>query len=246
MPPSLRERIYAFQGRALPGWLESQARYGAIDFHHTQAFSDELNYFPSIHFNVHGREPQGIVQEKDLSRLRNKVEDALRALIDPWSKKPVIQAVHRREQLFSGPHIYRAPDLLLDICLDGGYSYNLMPSSSAPVGTGAWRKLDTREYLDRKGRSLSGSHRPYGLFVAAGPRVPALGEIKASILDASAITIARTGEKLPAHLEGQLQSFVTTTSSSYKKAQPPQNTSSHTKHDEARVENRLRALGYID
>ena len=44
--PRWRDRIFRAGGAVLPSWLESSARFGAIDMARTLAFSDELNYFP--------------------------------------------------------------------------------------------------------------------------------------------------------------------------------------------------------
>ena len=113
----------------LPGLVESRARFGAIDFSRTVAFSDELNYFPSIHLNLKGREPTGIVGTNDVEQAIRTIDEAMQALRDPWTGFPVVQAVHRREQLYDGPWVSRAPDLVLELHLDGGYSYNLQPSA---------------------------------------------------------------------------------------------------------------------
>ncbi|MET0390970.1 MAG: alkaline phosphatase family protein, partial [Polyangiales bacterium] len=190
LPPRVRERAFRSFGALLPGLLESRARFGAIDMPHTRVFSDELNYFPALHYNLKGREPQGIVEPRDVPALQREVEAALYALRDPQTGQRVVRRVLAREELFHGPELSRAPDLLLDLELSGGYSYNLMPSSSAPASCGVFRKLTREEYLGRKGRSLAGSHRDHGLFIAAGPSVRAAGEIEAAMADVSATLLA--------------------------------------------------------
>ncbi len=250
LPPRLRERLFRARGALLPGLVESRARFGPIDMAHTAAFSDELNYFPAVHLNVRGREPLGTVAPADVPRVRREVTAALCALRDPWSGAPVVAAVHPREALFEGPHLSRAPDLLLELCLDAGYSYNVMPSGGAPPGTGPFRRLAPEEHLGRKGRSLPGSHRPRGLFIAAGPRVAAVGEVDARIADATATLLSRMDVAVPPEAAGRvLWEVLAEPSSAATEARPlpdADRTRVDTRHDEARVEARLRALGYVE
>lgn len=228
--PRLRQRLFSASDALLPNALESRARFGAIDMTRTIAFSDELNYFPAIHFNVAGREPQGILDSCDMDRATRDVEGALLALVDPWTGAKVVRAVTPREGLFRGPHVTRAPDLLLELHLDGGYSYNLLPTGGAPPGTGPWRKLDPSEYLGKKGRSLPGSHRPKGVWIARGPRVQAAGQIEAHIMDASATLLSRMDVALPG-LGG--------TALAHRDVAP-------SAKEKSIIVGRLRNLGYID
>jgi hypothetical protein len=252
----VRQAVFRAAGSALPGLLESRARFGAIDMTRTRAFSDELNYFPSIHFNVRGREPHGTVHPSDVGVLRREVELALSRLRDPWTGAPIVRRVWAREELYDGPFVERAPDLLLDLHLDrhldqpargGAYSYNLQPSASAPPGTGVFRKLAPAEYLGRKGRTLPGSHRSHGLFVAAGPAVTATGEIDAKIADVTATLLARMNVAVPPEASGRILWEVLDDGDGAPAVLPSAApTRARGAGDEAAVEARLRALGYVD
>lgn len=247
LPPRARERLFRGASALLPGWLESQARFGSIDFAGTRAFSDELNYFPAVHFNVRGREPRGTVEPQALPALRDELQRTLFALRDPWSGQPVVSRVHPREELFSGPFVARAPDLLLELNLDAGYSYNLMPSSAAP-GDSAFRRLAPDEYLGRKGRSLQGSHRERGLFVAAGPAVRHAGEVQLGMTDASALVLARLGIEAPRPAPAALLETLLHGSPTGRApfAPSPRRRAARAALDDGRVESRLRSLGYIE
>lgn len=249
LPPALRERLFRAGNAVLPSLLESRARFGAIDFAATVAFSDELNYFPAVWLNVRGREPSGTIDPRDVPEARRRVTDALLSLRDPWTRAPVVAAVHGREDLFEGPFASRAPDLLIELALDRGYSYNLMPSGGAPAGTGPWRRLAREEHLGRKGRSLPGSHRPRGLFVAAGPRIAAAGEIDARIADATATLLARADVAVPVEAAGRvLWEIVRDERDAVARALPraERERRGDEARDEAVVVARLRALGYVD
>jgi predicted AlkP superfamily phosphohydrolase/phosphomutase len=241
LTPRLREQLFRAAGGVLPNLLESRVRFGNIDMARTVAFSEELNYFPSVHLNVRGREPLGIVEPQALPRVRTQVADALLALRDPFSNRPIVAQVHEREALFRGPHVERAPDLLLELRLDRGYSYNLMPSAGAK-GSEVVRRLAPSEYLGKKGRSLPGSHRPKGLFIAAGPRVRARGQHEVTISDAAALVLARLGMER----QGGPETPSSWISSEPRAPLPTVEPVAHARGDVGALERRLRALGYID
>lgn len=242
LPPRLRDRAFRAFNALLPSWLESRVRFSAIDMRRTVAFSDELNYFPAIHLNIKGREPHGIVEPRDSARVKDEVRKALLSLRDPDSKRPVVLAVHEREALFRGGYVERAPDLLLTLRLDRGYSYNLMPSQ----GPGAvFARLKPEDYLGKKGRSLPGSHRSEGLFIAAGPRVRARGQVELTIADAAAFALARMGVTPPIGAPGKV-SNEWLESSGVRGALPELDRTTRLRGDEGALERRLRALGYID
>lgn len=246
LPPWLRERIFRFGGALLPSWLESRARFGAVDFDRTVAFSEELNYFPSVSLNLRGREPRGTVAESERESVLLRVEKALLSLRDPWTGTPVVTAVHRREDLFEGPFVERAPDLVLELALDAGYSYNLLPSGSED-GDALFRRLAPAEYLGRKGRSLPGSHRPRGLFVAAGPRIARVGEIDCHIADASATLLARMDVAVPPEAKGRVLFEILSETGGEALALPEAEArGARVVGDESAVERRLRALGYVE
>lgn len=244
LSPALRDRLFRMAGATLPSFLESRARFGAIDMTRTQAFSDELNYFPAIHLNLRGREPRGIVAPSDVERTKQRVTDALLALRDPVHGRPVVKRVHAREDLFVGPFVARAPDLLLELHLDRGYSYNLMPSSEVAAGT-IFRTLAPSEYLGKKGRSLPGSHRPRGLFVASGPKVSARGQIDLTIADASACVLSRLDVASPPTARGRVPSgFLLENRPLHAAIDSAPRVASRPRA--GKLEARLRALGYID
>jgi predicted AlkP superfamily phosphohydrolase/phosphomutase len=240
LPPPVRERAFRLGNAALPGLLESRVRFGRIDMTRTVAFSDELNYFPAVWLNVRGREPSGLVDPSHVAEARQRVTEALLSLRDPFTDRPIVHAVHPREALFSGPFLERAPDLLLELRLSRGYSYNLVPT---PVDDErVVRRLGPDEYLGKKGRSLPGAHRPQGLFIAAGRTVLGRGQIESSIRDAASLTLSRIGVT-PPH-EAPCAGAVLAPDELRELAPAPAPSPVATRR--SRLHERLRALGYID
>lgn len=246
LPPRMRERLFRFHDAWLPSLLESRVRFGAIDMSKSIAFSDELNYFPGVYLNLQGREPEGIVSSERREEAILRVRAALLQARDPWNGQRVVSAVHRREALFEGPWLSRAPDLLVDLELDDGYSYNLMPSASAAADCGSWRKLDATEHIGKKGRSLPGSHRPEGFFAMSGPRVRAAGRIESHIADATASLLARLELGVPTSFSGRVlwEALVTQSEDTSTLPEMPLEPT-RSRRDSSRVEKRLRALGYL-
>ena len=256
-PPRLRERLFRLGNAWLPSRLESHVRFGAIDMRNTVAFSDELNYFPGIYLNMAGREPDGIVRPDQRRETMLRVRAALLDTRDPWSGEPVFREVVPREALFEGPYLDRAPDLLLDLHLDDGYSYNLMPSSPPPRQSRStrpqrtrspFRKLADHEKLGKKGRSLPGSHRSHGFMALAGPSVQPVGQLDAHIADLTATLLSRLSLSVPPSFKGRVL-WETLSDDRGASAQPlPEASSVASRHtqNEGLVESRLRALGYIE
>lgn len=246
LSPRVRERLFGLWGRRLPGWLESRARFGAVDMERTRVFSEELNYFPSLSFNLRGREPRGTVDPRDRGALTEEVREVLLALRDPENGQRVVEAVLPREELYRGPYVGRAPDLVLRLALREGYSYNLAPSAAAPTGGGAFRRLTEAEYLGRKGRSMPGAHRPRGFFLAHGPGVATRGEVEAGIADASATLLARVGFAAPPEARGRVLWELMKHRHPLRALPEAPAPGRRRRRGEARVAARLRALGYIE
>src|SRR5690606_32413653 len=112
----------------LAGSVESRVRFGGIDWKRTRAFSEELNYNPSIWLNLVGRDAAGIVAASDRDRVRSELSAALLQWRDPFSGEAVVRRVWQREELYTVECVEDSPDLILDLATPGGYSYMCLPS----------------------------------------------------------------------------------------------------------------------
>ena len=243
LPASARDRAFRALGRALPGWLESRARFGAIDLPRTRVFSDELNYFPALHLNLSGREPHGTVRESERAEIERALERWRRALRDPTTGEPIVEQVIPREALYEGPFVDRAPDYVLQLRTANGYAYNVMPAAGPGPSI---ERLPPAEHLGRKGRSLPGAHRPRGLLAMHGPSVAAGVELDAAMVDVTATVLHRMGVRPDHEMPGRvlregLRAEVATTASLAPGAAVPRGEGSL-----ELTEARLRALGYVE
>ncbi|MDP8235114.1 MAG: alkaline phosphatase family protein [Candidatus Erginobacter occultus] len=90
---------------------------GDVDWSRTRAYAIGLN---ALYVNLRGREGNGIVNpgpERD--RLVKELVEKLEAVRDPETGQSVVKRVHPREDVYSGPYVERAPDLMVGY--DWGY-----------------------------------------------------------------------------------------------------------------------------
>ena len=140
----------------------------------------------------------------DYERVRDDVCAALTGLRDPEHGRPIVRRAWRREELYEGPWTLYAPDIILDLWLDAGYSYNCLPSATAP-GAEAVRLLSPSAALGGKLSSMNGSHRAEGVFLIEGPVSTAPGAVaRAHIADMGATILAACGVPIPQNVDGEV------------------------------------------
>ena len=243
---------FAWQGpllRRLPnasGALESQVRFGGIDWPATRAYSEELDYHPSVWINLAGREPGGMVSPADYRAVREEVVAAL----ESWCHddgSPVVARVWRREEILHGPATDRAPDLLLELALRQGYS----PSCLRSQGPGpSLRRLVGPEHGAGKGSGMNGAHRRDGMLVLAGNGVRPIGDLGAcDIVDVVPTLLAAAGLPIPDGLDGVACARALDRVPCIEPDHVPPPGGGHLYYDaqaEAEIATRLSALGYLE
>ena len=216
-----------FQG--LASRAESRSRFAGIDFGKTTAWSEELNYFPSVRVNLRGREPKGQVAPDDY----DAVCDELCARLEAWD---VIAKAWRRDELYEGPCVDRAPDIILELALENGYSHSCLRSRGGEV----FRRVGEDEFIGGKEKGMNGNHRPDGIFMLSerfdgggmslldiAPTVYEVLGISAPTMDGRGV-LGGTVEAMPATHEHATEHAV------------------YTPEQEAAIEARLRDLGYFE
>ncbi|MEO1270600.1 MAG: hypothetical protein AAFX99_21125, partial [Myxococcota bacterium] len=227
------------------GRAEARRRFAGIDWTQTQAFSEELNYHPSIRLNRVGREPLGTVHTEDVEATLDALTEALKKLRAPWTGAPVIRRTWRRDELYKGPATDEAPELVLELALDDGYTYNLL-SSGGPGPL--WRRLTPQERLGAKGAGMNGTHRRDGFWLIQGPRVVPRRK-RADVIDMAPTSLTALGLLPPAWMEGRAHlppddRAIVVASPSGGDASG-RRTGPYTPAQQAVVEERLRQLGYL-
>ncbi len=230
LPPAAAQALFR-RLRAGAARIESAARFGGFDWRRTAAVSEEANTLPGIWINLRGREATGIVAPADYERLRDELIDALGSWRTPEGE-PVVARARRREEVYEGPFVGRAPDLVLDLGTPGGYSLSLVPTPWEAGGP-ALRTLSGPELAGGRGRGMNGTHRPEGIWIAAG--LPPSGlppDAAASIVDAAPTLLDALGVPPDAGASsGDGLSLLRRELSA---------------REEALIADRLRALGYLE
>jgi len=174
VPAQLQERFF----RAQVEWAErteSRVRFGKIDFARTRAFSEELNYAPSVRLNLFGREPEGVVKQGELEEILSELAGRLESQ-ETQDGIGIVKKAWRREELYAGPFVERMPELIIEQSYPLGYSVNFLKSAS---DSPAIRNLDMSELAGAKGAGMNGTHRQTGVFIVSGPAKSKLSRRKA-------------------------------------------------------------------
>lgn len=206
---------------------ESRDRFSGIDWSKTTAWSEELNYFPSIRVNLAGRDRFGVVPESEY--------DAFCAtLCEDLEKWDVVKRARPRSAVFDGPYADAAPDIIVDLALEDGYSHSCLRAR----GGEAFRRLEAHEYLGGKERGMNGNHRDVGVLMLSKPVAARF----ASLQDVAPTVLAALGVPGP-RMDGtslfgpMMEAAVDSVSAAPRVYSPEEN---------AEIEERLRELGYFE
>ena len=179
-----------------PG-LEGAPFAEMVDWSRTRAYA--FGFFGNINLNLRGREPQGCVEQgRDAQDTLRSITQALHELRDPDDGAPIVDAVHRSDELYSGPHVASAPDLLV-VMRDYAYmtrdGYEGVPGRlvAPPMSHSGKRLVHT------------GNHRMDGVFMLAGPGVRAGEQVNgATLLDIAPTLLYTLGMPVPGVMDGRV------------------------------------------
>ncbi|HEX5467605.1 MAG TPA: alkaline phosphatase family protein [Gaiellaceae bacterium] len=159
-----------------------------IDWERTTAWG-EGGYYCRLFLNVAGREPQGQVAPEDYERVRAEIAGKLEALGDP-DGNPIGTVAHRPEDLYDDPRGV-VPDLLV-------YFGELSWRSIGLVGGGSVHVFENDTGSD------DANHAHDGLYVLAGPGIPAGRGPEQEIRDIAPTLLHLLGEPVPGEMEGSV------------------------------------------
>jgi predicted AlkP superfamily phosphohydrolase/phosphomutase len=220
--------------------LERKVEYAfldEIDWARTRAFFAQDK---GVWVNIAGREREGIVQESESDNVIEEARRALLQLTSPEDGEPVFERVMRRDEAFHGAWSNRLPELVM-IPRRDEYVYNERPSYA-----------DVIVPAD----STTGTHSRDGIFIAWGRGVErnASFTTQPNLRDVGPTALASLGCPLTKDMDGRalIEVFVdaseaTRKGSSYKQAADDNAAGKvYNAAEEARLRERLRALGYIE
>jgi predicted AlkP superfamily phosphohydrolase/phosphomutase len=250
LSPGVKRMLASLTPR-LRVWFENldEAR---VDWSRTSAFTNEVSRcFPTVWIN----HEDGAVGEADYVQAVEAAERALSGLIDPATGRPAISRVYRTRDLYHGPFVDRAPDLipswwedgfLLEQSIPGGPADRLVEHSRGPL---------------KNGVEFAGSHKLDGVFImAGGPARCGHAFNGAEIIDVAPTVLYLMGLPIPGDMDGRPlleaidPAFAAAHSPRFDRDEappPPEGPSlgeeaAYTADEAEMVAKRLQSLGYID
>jgi predicted AlkP superfamily phosphohydrolase/phosphomutase len=190
-----------------------------------------------------------MVSREDYGPLREHVRNVLLNVTDPATGCPVVREVHRREDLFDGPFVEKAADLVVE------WEEDLLGSSWQYHGETEPVTIEVTETRAFGGR-VRGTHRSQGILIACGPSIkPGARVLGATLYDIAPTVLYLQGHPVPEDMDGKVLTRIFT--EEHVRQNPVQQVTpaDHSEQgtvtsldaDEARqIEERLRDLGYIE
>ncbi|MBN1880131.1 alkaline phosphatase family protein [bacterium] len=188
LPARLGQWLFRYGPRNIVESMESRNRLSGADLNHCLAFSDELNYFPSIWLHD-SRFPLGrSFSAPERESLLQAIQASLNNYRHPDTGNCILSAVHRREDIYHGSAVECLPDLVLELNLEDNYSYSIWNPgcSGSPIEI-----LPASGRIGYKGGSMNGSHRPHGVVISNRSRRTTSPE--PSIVDIGVTVLALLG-----------------------------------------------------
>lgn len=167
--------------------------------------------------------------------------EKLSDLADPQTGAPIVRRAYRREELYQGPYVEQAPDIVLD--LHNGYNIT--------------NAFFTDDYVTPRDH-VRGCHHQEGILVACGDEIES-GRVlhgDASLLDVMPTILHYLRCPVPDDCDGRVLREIFEPDSVYlrqyvmhepvESKEPVQDGSAdYTDDEQAEIERRLRALGYL-
>ena len=254
------EEIYFFAGRMISHQMRERLglplpkikaalRYSRsranIDWTKTKAyFGGNLN---AIHINVQGQDPAGIVKPgKEYEQVREEIIRGLKSLVDPEDGQAVFERICKREEIYHGPALEEAPDILLVPRNFSDYTMakKMLNDDSKPVIA-----------YHPSPRGITGSHRLNGIFLAQGQGIKKGGQVNgARIIDLFPTIYHILGLAVPGDVDGKIltKAFIPAWLSENPVRFSESDTSVgeiaedvYSEEDEEEIRERLTGLGYI-
>jgi predicted AlkP superfamily phosphohydrolase/phosphomutase len=211
-----------------------------VDWSRSKAYSFG-RHLGSIYLNVKGREPEGIVEPgQEYENVRQEIMSLAERFAHPRTGERLIGEIVKKEDVYNGPYLDRAPDLILRPRDERNIFFGLADFGSNTTVDTVYR--------------YSGMHRDYGLLMMSGKGVKRGSAIEgAGIQDLAPTILYAMGSPIPADMDGKVLDEVFTEEF---KAQTPLMKGGeastrkleefgYSEDAEEEIKERLRGLGYL-
>jgi predicted AlkP superfamily phosphohydrolase/phosphomutase len=192
----VQQGYMALQGQA-PGEKKLDDLFGGgefwenVDWSRTKAYAMGLG---QIYFNLRGREAKGIVGAgAEYRKLAEDLSAALMPMKDPEDGSPIVRAVYKRDDVYSGEFLHNAADL--QVGMEEGYRVSWQTTlGGSPQGI---------VYPNMK--KWSGDHGGYDYKTTAGVLIATrpISQSEARIIDIAPTVLKYFGLTVPKEIDGK-------------------------------------------
>jgi len=200
-----------------------------------------------------GRFPEGIVEgEREYQNLRDEIAKSLGDLADPETGERIVERVYRREELYHGDCLNKAPDLLVTW---KNFEYNTRRGYGREGDGFLGSSLEFSDVSSYSSLQKSGTHHLKGIFIARGRSFKNMSFQGAKIMDLAPTILYLLGESVPQDMDGRVveeimeDDFLSShpirlgSPGDLEKGIRP---SSYSEQEEKYIKDKLQGLGYID
>jgi predicted AlkP superfamily phosphohydrolase/phosphomutase len=162
-----------------------------VDWSKTRAYAMGIG---QIYFNLRGRESQGIVSPgAEASALADELAEKLLTMTDPEDGAPIVRAVYKRDDIYSGPYLHNASEL--QVGMHEGYrvSWQTTLGGSPP---GIVYKNDRKWSADHGGYDYAITS---GVFLSSRP----INTKEPRIIDLAPTVLKFFGITIPTDIDGK-------------------------------------------
>jgi predicted AlkP superfamily phosphohydrolase/phosphomutase len=192
----VQQGYMALQGQ-VPGEKKLDDLFGGgefwenVDWSRTKAYAMGLG---QIYFNLRGREAKGIVGAgAEYKQLADELSAALLTMKDPEDGSPIVRAVYKRDDVYTGEFLHNAADL--QVGMEDGYRVSWQTTlGGSPQGI---------VYPNMK--KWSGDHGGYDYKMTAGVLISTkpISQSEARIIDIAPTVLKYFGLTVPKEIDGK-------------------------------------------
>jgi predicted AlkP superfamily phosphohydrolase/phosphomutase len=213
-----------------------------VDWKRTKAYANLVWTDGVIRINLQQREPDGIVDESEYEKLKKDLIIKLKEITDPDNGQKVIESAFTREEVYAGPFVHKAPDILL-------LTRNMEYAFTATV--------QGEELFETPADPIPATHRMDGIFMISGPNIEKGKQLQTkSILDIAPTILYLMGNPVPEDMDGKV--ITDAIQNGYQDEHPivygkaedtlgfSQETVEFSEEEKREIEVGLRGLGYME
>ena len=221
-----------------------------VDWAQTLAYS--AGNLGNINLNIKGRDPMGVVDPSEVDTVIDDITEALLELRDPDTGEPMVVEVLRRDEVYTGSLLDRAPDLLIR------WTDDKYLATKDYEGKPDGPLFGTKQKFGRHGAAYAldqtGTHIMEGMCILYGNAIlPGARLVKAQLIDVAPTILHLLDVPIPRAIDGRVLTEVLTPAYSqrpirYEEDGGPivgESDFTLTVEDEAEIRERLQGLGYV-